>query len=130
MTPDPTIDPALRSWVETANAAECDFPIQNLPFGCFVPAEGQAARCGVAIGDRILDLLAARDAGLFDGLRTDVLEALGAESLTPLFATGRAGISGLRRRVSELLAASCDQQGRVADVLLPMSSVRMTMPAE
>lgn len=129
MTLDPTIDPALRSWVETANAADCDFPIQNLPFGCFFPAEGQAARCGVAIGDRILDLLAARDAGLFDGLRTDVLEALGAQSLTPLFATGRAGISGLRRRVSELLAASCDQQGRVADVLLPMRSVKMTMPA-
>lgn len=130
MTPDPTIDPALRSWVESANAADTDFPIQNLPFGCFFTAEGQAARSGVAIGDRILDLRAARDAGLLDGLRTDVLEALGAESLTPLFATGRAGISALRRRASEMLSASFERQGRVADVLIPMSAVRMTMPAE
>lgn len=130
MTHDPTIDPALRSWVESANAADCDFPIQNLPLGCFFASDGQAARCGIAIGDRILDLIAARDAGLFDGIRTDVLEALGAESLTPLFATGRAGISALRRRASEMLSASFERQGRVADVLIPMSAVRMTMPAE
>ena len=26
-------DPALKSWVESANAPECDFPIQNLGFG-------------------------------------------------------------------------------------------------
>lgn len=129
MTHDPTIDPALRSWVETANAAGTDFPIQNLPLGCFFAAEGQAARTGVAIGDRILDLRAARDAGLLDGLHTDVLEALDAESLTPLFATGRTGITALRQRVSALLAASCEQQGRVADVLLPMTAVKMTMPA-
>ena len=93
MTHDATLDPTLRSWVATANRPDADFPIQNLPFGCFFPAEGQAARCGVAIGDRILDLRAARDAGLLDGLRTDVLEALDGESLTPLFATGRAGIT-------------------------------------
>ncbi len=130
MTHDPTLDPSLRSWVTAANAADADFPIQNLPLGCFVPAEGQAARCGVAIGDCILDLLAARDAGLLDGLRTDVLEALGAESLTPLFATGRAGLSALRARVSALLATTCEQQARVREVLVEMSSVRMTMPAD
>ena len=32
---DATHDPALRSWVESANAADTDFPIQNLPFGRF-----------------------------------------------------------------------------------------------
>jgi len=130
MTHDPTIDPNLRSWVEAANAGGTDFPIQNLPLGCFIVVDGQAARSGVAIGDRVLDLRAARDAGLFDGLRTDVLEALDAESLTPLFATGRTGLAALRRRVSELLASSFAQQGRVADVLVPMAAVRMTMPAE
>ena len=129
MTHDATLDPTLRSWVATANRPDADFPIQNLPFGCFFPAEGQAARCGVAIGDRILDLLAARDAGLLDGVRTDVLEAVGAESLTPLFATGRVGIAALRRRVSELLAVSYERQGAVAGALLPMAAVRMTMPA-
>ena len=39
MTPriNETHDPAARSWVESANQAGCDFPIQNLPFGVFAP---------------------------------------------------------------------------------------------
>ncbi|MDB5405514.1 MAG: fumarylacetoacetase, partial [Rhodospirillales bacterium] len=44
-----THDPARRSWVESANSPDSDFPIQNLPFGVFshgnVPPRG-----GVAIG--------------------------------------------------------------------------------
>ena len=30
-----THDPARRSWVESANQADAEFPIQNLPFGIF-----------------------------------------------------------------------------------------------
>ena len=30
-----THDPARRSWIETANKPDSDFPIQNLPFGVF-----------------------------------------------------------------------------------------------
>jgi fumarylacetoacetase len=32
---DATHDPALRSWVESANEEGTDFPIQNLPLGRF-----------------------------------------------------------------------------------------------
>lgn len=133
MTLDPTLDPSLRSWVKSASAAGADFPIQNLPFGCFYPAEGQAARIGVAIGDRIVDLLAAREAGLLDGLKADVVDACGAESLTPLFATGRAGISAVRQRVSALLqegAAKSARAQQLAALLLPQTAVTMAMPAE
>jgi fumarylacetoacetase len=35
MTLDATHDPALRSWVESANDPAADFPIQNLPLGRF-----------------------------------------------------------------------------------------------
>src|ERR1051326_3633723 len=52
---DHTHDPALRSWVEAANAPGAGFPIQNLPYVTF-REEGGAARLGVGIGDRILDL--------------------------------------------------------------------------
>jgi fumarylacetoacetase len=52
---DQTHDPALRSWVPSANRPGCDFPIQNLPVGVFqVPGETRP-RLGVAIGDFILD---------------------------------------------------------------------------
>jgi fumarylacetoacetase len=52
---DRTHDPALKSWVDSANRPECDYPIQNLPVGVFVPSGETRARVGVAIGDYILD---------------------------------------------------------------------------
>ena len=54
-----THDPALRSWVESANRADGDFPIQNLPFATFRRKGSlESFRGGVAIGDRIVDLAA------------------------------------------------------------------------
>ena len=44
----------IKSWVESANAPNCAFPLNNLPYGVF--NDGSGARCGVAIGDFILDL--------------------------------------------------------------------------
>ena len=67
MSIDPTNDPALRSWVQTANVRGADFPIQNLPFGIFRRVgTREAPRVGVAIGAAILDLAACLAAGLFD----------------------------------------------------------------
>ena len=61
-----THDPALQSWVESANRDGGDFPIQNLPFGIFRRrGSNEAWRGGVAIGDQILDLGAAHAAGVF-----------------------------------------------------------------
>ena len=59
-TTDPTLDPGLRSWVESANSEGHDFPIQNLPFGVFGSQQGPD-RIGVAIGDMVLDLHQAVD---------------------------------------------------------------------
>ena len=59
MALDATHDPALKSWVESANQPDCDFPIQNLPFGIFKrKGAKESPRGGVAIGDQILDLAA------------------------------------------------------------------------
>ncbi len=52
---DDTHDRNRRSWVESANRPGCDFPIQNLPLGAFVPPRETRARIGIAIGDSILD---------------------------------------------------------------------------
>ena len=58
-----THDPARTSWVASANATGCDFPIQNLPFGVFRPdGDGAEPMVGVAIGDRILDVAAVAPA--------------------------------------------------------------------
>ena len=60
---DHTHDPALQSWVSSANG-HSDFPIQNLPFGMFSVGEEEPKRRGVAIGNCILDIDACSGLGL------------------------------------------------------------------
>lgn len=53
--------PLLKSWVESANSADTEFPLNNLPYGVF-STPGVAPHCGVAIGDRIMDVTALEEA--------------------------------------------------------------------
>lgn len=55
--------PLIRSWLASANSPDTDFPLNNLPLGVFSNTAG-SARCGVAVGDRILDVSAMERAGL------------------------------------------------------------------
>ena len=55
--------PLQKSWVPAANAPGCEFPLNNLPYGVFSVGDS-AARCGVAVGDQVLDLEVIEDAGL------------------------------------------------------------------
>lgn len=64
---DPTLDPNLRSWVESANDPATDFPIQNLPLGMFINKEDEL-KVGVAIGDRVVDLDMLVHSGTFDAV--------------------------------------------------------------
>ena len=130
-TADPTLDPALRSWVESANSGDTDFPLQNLPFGIF--SRGDDPRPGVAIGDKVLDLRQARDGGHLDGIDPAIGPTLGARSLNALFALGRPAMRELRVRVSELLRAGTTGATRAQRdplLLAPMSAVTMHCPAE
>src|ERR1041384_952638 len=52
----------MQSFIEVA--PDSHFPIQNLPFGVFKPAQS-AARVGVAIGDFVLDLAVLEERGHF-----------------------------------------------------------------
>src|SRR5260221_5018159 len=100
---DETHSPARRSWVASANE-HADFPIQNLPLCVFATMEG-AARGGVAIGDEIVDLAAALELALFDGLAARAAEAACGATLNPLFALGREARVALRRRLGDILDA-------------------------
>jgi fumarylacetoacetase len=124
---DATHDPALRSWVESANSPATDFPIQNLPFGIFRQHDAHgASRIGVAIGDRILDLTRCRAAGLLEEAPEAVQRACEASVLNPLMALGAAASSQLRHRLSAILRAGSPQR---AEVLVPIGSVQLLMPA-
>ena len=65
----------LRSWVESANAPDAEFPLQNLPF-CVFRRRGTWGG-GVGIGDQIVDLEALAATGLLQG---DALVAAQAAS--------------------------------------------------
>ena len=110
-----THDPKLRSWVESANAADADFPIQNLPFGRFRPAgSSEAFRIGVAIGDQVLDLQAA---GVVD-----------TDDMNVLMAALPAQRTALRAILSAGLAAGSALQAEWATALHPQSGVELTVP--
>jgi fumarylacetoacetase len=123
-----THDPALRSWVESANSGWTDFPIQNLPFGVFRRRTDEAPRVGVAIGDQILDLARSVQSGLLNDLSDTLRNALGAESLSPLMALGTVEASRLRRHLTKILGA--DGWGADPGVLVRMSDAELMLPVE
>jgi fumarylacetoacetase len=111
---DATHDPALQSWVESANAADTDFPVQNLPFGRFRSAGRDDWRIGVAIGDQVLDL---RAAGLTD--HTD---------MNRLMALAPAERRALRRSLSQGLQRGSTQEKAWRAALFPADSVELGLP--
>jgi fumarylacetoacetase len=121
-----THDPKRRSWVESANAPETDFPIQNLPFGVF--DDGKGARGGVALGDSIIDLSALIASGQVEGAAA---EAARGASLLPLFAQPREAVSAMRGSLSDLYREGGKGDRAVAEAaLVPMASARLLMPAK
>jgi fumarylacetoacetase len=125
--PDETHDPAFRSWVESANQPEADFPIQNLPLGVFQAGPSATPRIGVAIGDQILDLRAAADTGMLDALPV-AAEACRAARLNLLMSLSPGIRAGLRRLLSRVLAAGGRRPSSA--VLVPMREAQLLLPAE
>ncbi len=116
--------PLLKSWVESANAPDHPFPLNNLPYGVFSVGEDDP-RCGVAIGDMILDMSA--------------IEADGVVSLAdyPLFdmpywndlmEEGPAVWTALRNRLTDLLSGASPDRARVEPFLVPMAQATLHMP--
>ncbi|MBS0495569.1 MAG: fumarylacetoacetate hydrolase family protein, partial [Proteobacteria bacterium] len=122
-----THDPALKSWVESANHEGGDFPIQNLPFGVFRRRGfSEAWRGGVAIGDQILDMRAAHAAGV---ITTDAAAAAGEASLNRLMGMGPAAWSALRLALSRALRRGAAQADALRACLVPQSEAEYTVPA-
>ncbi|MGR3400508.1 MAG: fumarylacetoacetase [Paracoccus sp. (in: a-proteobacteria)] len=109
-----------RSWVAAANEPGCDFPIQNLPYGVFSTAGGDP-RCGVAIGDMIVDLAALEARGLLDGGGT-----FSAPQLNGFMALGRPAWDRVRARLTALLGEDGDRDLP----LVPMSDATLHLPIQ
>jgi fumarylacetoacetase len=100
---DETHDPSLKSWVESANDSQGDFPIQNLPW-CQVlrDDEDQTLQTGVRIGDFVLLIDELEEAGLLGdsgwvyGADVDTISEQDPETRNII-----------RKTLSNLLSADC-----------------------
>jgi fumarylacetoacetase len=122
---DATHDPAARSWLEDANG-HAEFPLQNLPLGVFSPPGG-GRRGGIAIGDHILDIGGALEAGLLDG------PAEAAEpALNRFLALGAPARERLRAEAFALLAetAPAAVEARARSLLHKAAECTLHLPAE
>ena len=116
---DDTTDPALASWVESAQGS--DFPIQNLPLGIFSVGD-RRRHAGVAIGDFVLDLT-----GIAELLDEDWMEDLSRPVLNAWLARGPEAQRALRERLSELLSNE-KYRDDVGPELVGQTEVRMHLP--
>lgn len=116
--------PLMNSWVTSANNEAHPFPLNNLPYGVF-STEGGEPRCGVAIGDMILDVSAAEAEGLL---------ALSDEPLfdlplwNPLMEEGPAVWVALRDRLITLLAEGAKERDKIEPLLVAQDDAEMHMP--
>ncbi|MEC8574789.1 MAG: fumarylacetoacetase [Pseudomonadota bacterium] len=116
--------PLMKSWVTSANSATHPFPLNNLPYGVF-SVDGDEPRCGVAIGDMILDMQAAEEAGLVQ--LTD-MPLFDVPYWNDLMEQGPAVWTALRERLTSLLAEGAPEQDKVEPLLVPASTAELHMP--
>ncbi|MCY7375384.1 MAG: fumarylacetoacetase [Pyrinomonadaceae bacterium] len=128
-----THDQNLKSWVESANAPDTDFPIQNLPFCEFdyETEEGAAWSVGVVIGDYILNLNKCLEDNLideFEGVPGQHFFMI--ENLISLQSEKNETSLNLRRKLIDLLCENAGEeiQSKVARNLHPISECTFSVP--
>ena len=125
-----THDPGLRSWVESANPADTDFPLQNLPHGVFRRrGSREPFRGGVAIGTCIVDMAHASSLDVWMPAARQAARAAGEATLDALMALGATHWHLLRGELSRLLRAGAGEAPRLRDALVPMSDAEHALPA-
>lgn len=113
-----------KSWVDSANSADTPFPLNNLPYGVFSTADREP-RCGVAIGDMILDVQAAEEAGLIEIADDPVFDVPFWNELMEL---GSEAWAALRSRLEQLLAEGSTERDAVEPLLVAQADADLHMP--
>lgn len=121
-------DPNRRSWINVEKGS--DFPIQNIPFGVFIP-EDDIITIGTRIGDTAIDLSAMQQLGYFSGidLADDVFLQ---DTLNDFISLGRGINREVRDRIAEIFDAENaelrDNEEHKQRILFPVEDVQMLMP--
>ena len=121
--------PLMKSWVASANTADTPFPLNNLPCGVFSDGDS-APRCGVAIGEMILDLTLLEEEGL---VRVSEEPVFDLPFWNEFMELGPEAWAGLRERLTRLLAAGGDaavsgDAALRARALVPQARAQLHLP--
>ncbi|MGP6088771.1 fumarylacetoacetase [Antarctobacter jejuensis] len=117
--------PLQRSWVESANSPDTDFPLNNLPYGAFQDENGEA-HCGVAIGDMILDITALENDGLIQ--MQDEEEVFFFGDWTEFMALGPEAWAAFRETITGMLAEDAPDAEALTAYMVPQAGTKMLMP--
>ncbi|WP_298256805.1 fumarylacetoacetase [uncultured Litoreibacter sp.] len=114
----------MKSWVASANSPDTQFPLNNLPYGVF-STNGTEPRCGVAIGDMILDMAACEAEGL---ITLDEGGAFDLPCWNDVMELGPEVWSQLRARLIALLKEDAAEPEAVAPFLVAQAEADLHMP--
>ena len=105
----------IRSFVETANHRDCDFPLNNLPFGVCFEKEKQMCFSATAIGDQVLNLTLAEE--------LDLIPNLGFKNviLNSFMSKGPSVRKEIRKVLQDLLSENSKKRSEVEKCLLPLN---------
>ncbi|TGV21075.1 fumarylacetoacetase [Pseudoalteromonas sp. MEBiC 03607] len=124
-----THDINLKSWVASANEANCDFPIQNLPFAEVRRKNSdEAFRGAVAIGDQVIDLAKVNELGLFSGDAQVAVKAASQATLNEFMGLGQQYWSALRLALSKALREGASEQEQLSEALIAQADIEFALP--
>jgi len=107
----------------------CDFPLENLPYGVFSTENNGSHRIGVAIGDQILDLSKIKH--MFNGLELRNHQHVFAQStLNDFMSLPRAAWKEARATLQSLLSVDNKTLQNIPEVFVAQSEATMHLPAK
>ncbi|MBM7068807.1 fumarylacetoacetase [Actibacterium sp. 188UL27-1] len=117
--------PLMQSWVESANDPNTPFPLNNLPYGAYVPDGDDLPRCCVAIGDYLFD---AHEAELDDVIALGGLPVACLGDWTGLMRREPEIWAAFRSRMIELLHDGAPEREIAKTYLHPLEGAKLVMP--
>ena len=121
-------NPTRKSWLNVAE--NCDFPIQNIPFGVFITKD-DIITIGTRIGEYAIDLGAFHQLGYFEGIPlTD--DMFMQDSLNDFISDGRKTWRLVRNRIADVFdaknASLRDNLKHREVIIFDVNEVEMLLP--
>jgi fumarylacetoacetase len=121
-------NPNRKSWLNVAE--NCDFPIQNIPFGVFITKD-DIITIGTRIGEYAIDLGAFHQLGYFEGIPlTD--DMFMQDSLNDFISDGRKTWRLVRNRIAEVFdtknASLRDNLKHREVIIFDVNEIEMLLP--